>query len=308
MTPLKLNAILLIAAIFGGFFVPQLAPYLPKLVLPMLAILVFLSARKINISTPTKHELAITFELFGVSYLILSSIYILLGFAITEPGVQIGIWLLALMPPAINVIPLSELLKGNVKESMLATILSIFFAIFIIPIGTHFFFETDISIVSLIKVLMLGIIIPSIFGIICKKYTILDKPTDYIIPVANSLIFYILIGLNSALLIENVNNSYFWVIVGVLILAKCGFVSWINMKFKEFQSKDERIDVVLFASFKNIALAATIAISAFAQFIPGILIPIAIESVLFACQLLFIEYLLTDIVKHHIKKPLRKVK
>lgn len=300
MTSFKLNAIVLSIAIICGFALPTPAQNMSWAVLPLLALIVFLSARKVHISIPTKHEFAVTIELFAVSYFVLSAIYVLLGLGISEPGVQIGIWLLALMPPAINVIPLSQLLKGNVKESMLAAILGLIVAMIVIPVGAHFFFGTAISTIGLAKVLVLGILIPSGIGIVCRKLTFLDKPTSYIIPTVNALIFYVLIGSNSDILISNVDSLYFWTIVGVLIFVKCGFVSWINMKFAEFQSKKERVDVVLFASFKNVALAAAIAMVAFPN-VDGILIPIAIESVLFCGQLLFIEHLLTGVVKQHVK-------
>ena len=296
MTSAKTNIILVVLAIIAGFALPFPAQHFFGLILPLIAILVFLSARKLNLAAPTKHEFAVTIELFGVSYFVLSAIYVLLGLAIAEPEIQIGIWLIALMPPAMNVIPLSKLLKGDVKESMLAGILSIIVAMLVIPIGSYFFFGTNVVMTSLAKVLILGVIIPAGIGIVCRNVKVLDKPTEWLIPIANAVIFYILIGSNSQLLIDNFNNSYFLAIVGVLLLVKLGFVSWVNMQFAQLQSKKENIDVILFASFKNIGLAAAIAVSAFPDFMPGVLIPIAIESVLFAGQLIFIEYLVSKTV------------
>jgi len=292
MTNAKTNIILVLVALIAGFLIPTPAKSLLFLIFPLMGLLVFLSMRKLNLTLPTTHEFAVTIELFGVSYFVLSAIYVLLGLAIFEPDIQMGIWLIALMPPAISVIPLSKMLKGDVRESMLAGILSIVVAMLVIPIGAYFFFGENIVLTSLAKVLILGVIIPAGVGIVCRNMKFLDKPTEWIIPVANALIVYILIGANSRVLIDNTNNSYFWAIVGVLFLVKCGFVAWINMQFAKLQSKEEQVDVILFASFKNIGLAAAIAVSAFPDFLPGILIPIAIESIFFGGQLIFVEYLI----------------
>jgi predicted Na+-dependent transporter len=301
----KAKIVLPIATVLA-FIVPSTITQqfsLTQYLIPLLAVLMVFSSKNFLFTRPSKHELVLTSYLFAINYILISGLYIILGyFLLPESAYKIGLFIIAITPPAVNIIPYTVLLKGNLKESMFAETISFLSALVIVPLATYILFSSTATTLGIIKVLVYVIVIPILLGQVLryieqKKHFSLSW-SKYILAVGNALIFFILIASNKQRIIDSFLNgdSAFWIVVGILLFVKFVFVLWIYYIVGKRLAWTETIDVVLFASFKNIGLAVGLITTIFAnnpQIISFALSVVAIDSLLFIVQLIFLEWLLT---------------
>jgi len=304
---LPLNRILLLSSVIIGLLLPLSQPTLnalKSLLIPILAIIMFLSVKNFHYSLPTKHEMSMSLKFLLVNYGVLSLTYILLGwFVIDNPAIRTGFWILAVIPPALNIIPLSAMYKGNLRESLFAGTLSLLLALILIPIMTRFVFQAGSSVGAILEVLIFIILIPFILGVgvqqLQKKGHLQIPGESYITPAGNAILFFILIALNKDLLFSHsLMLKDLLGVLGLLLVGKIAVGIWIYRMFLKAK-KDERIDALFFASFKNVALAATITMTLFADKLT--MLPVTWDIFLFIGQLIFIEMLFA-------KHPIRRLK
>ena len=194
---------------------------------------------------------------FGINYLLLSGLILGMSFSLKDEALRQGFVVMAAVPPAIAVLPLSKLLEGDANLSLYAETICYLASLVLMPaIILLFTGIAGASFTYIIKIILLLILLPIIGSRFLMKARIDPVPP---INLGFFLVTYIVIGLNS--------NSMFGVIPAVAIIAfvrtfLVGGAVYLAAKLAGIQLQ-KRISFTLFASFKNLGMAAAISMTIF---------------------------------------------
>lgn len=280
---------------------PQAAPFLEPYLVPLLALAMTLAVKDLHIKFPKKREVAHMAWLLGINYIALGGSYILAAsILIDNPLHRAGFFLIALVPPAINIVPFSLLFKGNIHLATITEVVGYLLALFVVPIGAAAFFDASISLWRVFKILLILILVPIFLGKLIHTTEKKFKPFTYtneLIVLANGFIMYILIGLNRDTIFTN--PQVIWPIILVLIFVKFIFVYIVYKSLKHNLAQKDKIEYVLFASFKNVGVATAIGLVLFG---PQATLPMAFNSMFFMALTIILEWVFAKYAK---KTPIR---
>ncbi|HLP79560.1 MAG TPA: hypothetical protein VK158_02925 [Acidobacteriota bacterium] len=281
----------LLTACLLALILPIDASAFKPAVIYILCVILVLSSKQLSFQMPTRRELKITVKLFFTNYALTSSVLVALGFI--YPSYAVGFWLLALVPPAINVIPFSNLLGGDTRSAVFAELLSFVSALVIAPALAYLLLKQSIDISLLVKTMSIALIIP-----LCAAYFV--KKTEKklgsipfsseITTFGNAAIFFIIISSSRLTLFDAAKHASFWAMILVFIALKV-VVSFILRYVLARSSKREMVDFLLFSIFKNTGLAAGLV--AVLDVVPMSTLPIAVDSAFFAIYFMFTHWLLS---------------
>jgi BASS family bile acid:Na+ symporter len=258
----KNTAFILTLAVAFGFFLPGPAERIEPLVIPALFLMMAFSMVGIDLGfPPIRRALAG----FLINYLILSGLILLLASAVLEEeALVLGFVVMAAVPPAVAVVPLTKLLAGDVRLALHSETLSYLASIALTPLiisiyareaGAGEGMGAEVGGETLELVLLL-IFLP----ILASKW-VGRLRIDPAHPINAGLfaVTYIVVGLNSSAISMEV--------AGVLLIAVArtfasGAIVYAAALFAGIE-RPQRIAYTLFASFKNLGLAATLALLLF---------------------------------------------
>lgn len=281
------------AAILLAFFLPELSESLQPYLIPTLILMMTLSTKDLEFSHFNRNPHTVR-NLILTNYVLLSGLYILLALIFIEQvEYRNTIWLLGIMPPAVGIIPLSYMLKGDPKISFIAEFISYIIALIYVPIVSLMLFQQMVNPFELIRILSLVLIIPLMLSrllrVLERRWHIQESMNKFIITVLYSISFFIIIGVNKEAILADWKTVA--VLIGVLSILKFGIGTLMYIYLKQRISYEKDVIYILFATFKNGGAAMAIAIMLF-----GIeaTLPLAINAMLVPLYILFLEILLKD--------------
>ncbi len=251
----KNTALILVLAVALGFFVPGPAEKLEFLVIPALFLMMAFSMAGIDLRLPPIRGAAAGFLL---NYLFLSGLILLLApMVLEEEALRLGFVVMAAVPPAVAVVPLTKLLEGDVRLALYSEALSYLASLVLTPLIIFLFAgEAGVEVAETAKIVFLLILLP----ILASRYVGRLK-IDPVHPINAGLfiVTYIVVGLNS--------NAISTEATGVLLIAFArtflsGAIVYAGAVFAGVD-RPQRIAYTLFSSFKNLGLAATLALLLF---------------------------------------------
>jgi BASS family bile acid:Na+ symporter len=195
---------------------------------------------------------------FLLNYLFLSGLILLLASMILEEEVLVlGFVVMAAVPPAVAVVPLTKLLDGDVRLALYSEALSYLGSLVLTPLIIFLFAgEAGVEVGETAKIVLLLILLP-----ILASRRVSRLKIDPANPINAGLftVTYIVVGLNS--------SSISTEAAGVLLIAFArtflsGAIVYAGAAFAGVD-RPQRIAYTLFASFKNLGLAATVALLLF---------------------------------------------
>src|SRR3989344_7486271 len=170
MNFLKRAQVVIFICLILGFLLPQwgvpLKPYIIWALLLMNTLaLVKMDMPKFkgNVKNISK-QLIIAFTLTPIILIILAQF--------VDPTYKGAFYIMAAMPPAVAILPLLYLLKGDLDTGMSVQFLSYLFTFIFTPAIIYIFLREVISLYEIFKILFLLIIIPFILSRIIKKFNI----------------------------------------------------------------------------------------------------------------------------------------
>ncbi len=198
-----------------------------------------------------------------INYGLLTSLIIFLSMVfVKDLDLRFGFILMASMPPAVLIVPLSKLLKGNVNASMFSIgvlylaslVISPFLLSLFLPVG-------HVALEPFLKTLLITILLPLFLANLFSHINFFRKTTKYHVSIINFsvfLILYILIGINQSIFLKDFRDLF---IVSGICFARTflsGFLTlyictWLGI------GRDDSISYMLFGSYKNLSLTAVIA-------------------------------------------------
>jgi BASS family bile acid:Na+ symporter len=264
------NFILFVALVLG-LLLPRGSRWTEHLTLPALSIVMSLSTMGVSGSLFRSPRSLIIPALFGLvmNYVVLGSFILgISALVIYEDAIWKGFVLLAVVPPAVAIIPFSDLLGGNSTYSIVGIIGAYFGALIIMPLmlftflGFRFFDPGSVSVLTIFL-----IIVPLVISriLLWKK---LDKQLKAVKGAITNWCFFIVtyttVGLNHTVFLREPLTLA--PVIGIAI-ASTFFLGLIIGWVGKFFRIDAKIttSLVLLGTFKNYGLAAGIALALFSE-------------------------------------------
>ena len=248
---------LVLGVVSGGF--PW---YTKEISMASLAILMTLSLANVRIGEARgRDHLEHSLWALVLNYGALTLLLLLLGLAFPSdlwPG-----WvLMAAAPSAISVVPFTGIFGGRTTKSLFSTAVNYIAALALMPAITLLLIGSSVDVRSLVESLLILIVLPMVVSRLVARADISKTTSTSLINVSFAVLIFAVAGANRKAFVGD----------PVIVLAICaaGFVRTFGIGLgtelslkKMGMQKDERISYVLFSSFKNLGLTATLAIALF---------------------------------------------
>jgi len=259
---LESYTVMMLLGLVLGLLAGGLPAYTKEVSMASLAILMTLSLSNVRIGeTRNREHLKHAALALVVNYVLLTGLILAIGMLFSDdlwPG-----WvLMAAAPSAVSIVPFTTVLGGQTSKALFSTAANYIVALGLMPVMTLLLMGSAVSTMSLVYSLLLLIVLPMLASRVVLRANI-SKP-------ANTS----MMNLMFALLIFAVAGSNRDAFLGepLIVLAVSGacvvrtFGSGLATEFILRSSgvpKQSRISYVLFASYKNLGLTATLAIALF---------------------------------------------
>ena len=209
--------------------------------------------------------------MLALNYGYLSVIILIIGSFFSEE-LWWGWVLMAAAPSAISVVPFTSILGGSTQKALFSTSANYLAALVLMPVMSLALIGSAVSVVSLVTSLLLLIVLPMSASRVLMRWNI-DKASRTTV---TNLSFFVLIfavaGSNREAFLDDISMVVAVSAACIIRTFGTGFLSEVILR--RFRvPKEDRIHVVLFTSYKNLGLTATLAI---ALFEPAVAIPATI--------------------------------
>ncbi len=278
---------LLVIALVLGILVPNYALLLKPYITILLAIVMSLSLSGLALKmlTPIKYTLKPLVMGVFLNH-ILFGVFIFLGslFFYHDKEIFYGMIVIAATPPGVAIIPFTVKLKGDILNSIIGTFGAFIASVILAPLILSFVGDTDISPISIIKLMGYLIVIPFIVSRLLRLRMVLpivEKSRGAIIDVGFAFIIYVSVGINShvfnsdILLLSKIAIALLFVMVIV-----ASIYSFIFNRKKEYP---QRISQKLLFGIKSSGFAVVTSLDLFGD---RAAIPATVMSVLVLLYLL----------------------
>jgi len=257
--PLMVAAGLVAGLVTGGLPDPYSTPVLEVvLIVSMTFALTEISFRGISAKAET-HGVAIS---FAMNYVALGSLTLACGLLSPDPEIRNGWVLVAAVPPAIGVVPLTSYLRGDVRRSLISNAILYLLGLITVPALTLLFLGQSVPASNLVLQTVLLIGLPLGLSRPLRSWNRIHdfRPTG----VSVAFFFSVLIIAGST---RGALLSHLDLIPTLSILA---FLRTYGLGLAVFGAtmvlavpRNSRIALMTFAGFKNTALAVVLAIAFF---------------------------------------------
>ena len=245
-------------AIIAGILIGGFPAYGNEIATLSLIIAMTLSISNIPFRVKVE-EIKDVFVAFLLNYGLLSIFIIFLGYLIHDYFE--GFIVMAAAPPAIAIVPLSSILKGDERHSLFSIIFLYTAAIFIMPLMIYLFLAKEVNSILLVKNVILLILLPMLISRLL--YRKIDERKGRIITnICFFLLVFSVIGKNKQFIFEELS------LLAILSVVMAARTIGIGFFVKSIASRagierSKIINYTLFSSFKNEGLVMIIASSLF---------------------------------------------
>jgi BASS family bile acid:Na+ symporter len=194
-----------------------------------------------------------------LNYGLLSGLILLLSYNLEDEALRQGFIVMAAVPPAVAVLPMTRLLCGDVLRSLYSEALSYLASLLLMPaIIFAFTRQTGISLSYLLQISVVLILLPALASRLARRL-----PIDPALPINLGFfaITYTVIGLNQGTL---------WQVSGAVAAIALARTFAIGLAIYAAallagRSGPEAISYTLLGSYKNLGLAAAVSLMLFGQ-------------------------------------------
>jgi bile acid:Na+ symporter, BASS family len=257
-------AAFLLGLLFGGY-----AYLLKDFLLPCLVLIMSLGTSQISRFelSRVRDYLWDIFIVFVINYIFLSGIILLANhLIIKDHDLYVGFVIMAAIPSAVAVLPFTFLLKGEMMVSLFGSIGLYLLALVMAPfISLNLLDVGRIETPRLIYALVLMILLPFVLSRILLRWKAFHRVKDQgsiLVNIAFLIIIYTVIGMNRSTFLGHFDIL---IVVSTIAFLRTFFSGHLVDLLLRLAGTDRkrRMSYVLFGSFKNLGLAATIALVLF---------------------------------------------
>lgn len=265
---LKNSGFIFLLAAALAFVYPNLAVHLKQYIVPALILLMTFSLTEVKLrGLDIRADLSSIAVALMLNYVFLSGIILVLTILlIRDVSLFRGFVVMAAIPPAIATVPLSTLLKGDTRLALIANasiyMLSILLvpAILLLSLGTSAVAPLQILVVLLELIILPLFISRAIIRV--PYYEQLKEDRNILINLGFFIVIYVVIGLNRDILLH---ESSTLLLVSIIAFMRTFFSGTLVHKIGRMLGIpfERNVTYTLFGSYKNLGLAATIALLLF---------------------------------------------
>ncbi len=248
MNVLKNTSIMIFVGLILGFILPQYGANVKFLLVPLLILMNLFAMKNIDIPNLMEHRKNLI-KIIIVAFTIFPVIMILLTFFVSNPDYRGAMYIMAAMPPAVAIIPLTHLLGGKTDITLPAQFFAHIVTLVFTPALIYFFLRETISVYEILKTLVELVIIPFILSRFIKKVKYDFKAETNLIL---AYTFYVAIAISyNSIITDWFNLIPLFFIIFLSSFVPFGFALWLFRK----KEVGMRIVYVLFSMHKNVGLA-----------------------------------------------------
>jgi len=208
-----------------------------------------------------RRELRAFSAAFFWNYVVLTGLVLAFAFLTPDPDLRAGWVVMAAVPSAIAVVPLTSIFRGNVRSTLISTALLYGAALVLFPAVTIVFAGRTTPPADLAVQTILQIGVPIVASRALTRVPAMERHR----PTGVNLSFLVLVAV-----VAGANRSAFADLGLVLSLSGAGLLRTFGIGLAVFglatvlkRPQDQRIAWTLFGSFKNLGLTALLAFSIF---------------------------------------------
>ena len=266
---LKNSNLVFLIAFLLGLFLGDYASLLKEYLLPALVLIMSLSTTQVTLTelTHVKKYIRDILFVFVINYPFLSGLILLANhLLIKDHDLYVGFVVMAAIPSAVAVLPFTYLLRGEMLVSLMGSASLYLIALVMAPLISFNFLDVGrIELPKLISALVQMILIPFLVSRLLLKWKgfhRIKENTNVLVNLAFFLIIYAVIGMNRSIFLKHFDIL---IIISSIAFIRTFVSGHIVDLFSRLAgtSRERRMSYVLFGSFKNLGLAAAIAIVLF---------------------------------------------
>ncbi len=253
------TTLVLILSVLFGLVLPGPAVATEAWVTPALMVMMAFSLTEFNLSGNIKSagDLKRSFLGLFLNYGLLSGLILLLSHGLEDDAIRQGFIIMAAVPPAVAVLPMTRILNGDMRLSFSGEILSYLASLLLMPLIIYLFFrQAGISPLYLLQISIVLILIPALASRLVRLL-----PVNPLLPINLGffLVTYTVIGLNQGALWSD-GGSVVWISFARTFAV--GLVVYVLARSAGLD-KEHSISFTLLGSFKNLGLAAAVSLLLF---------------------------------------------
>jgi BASS family bile acid:Na+ symporter len=258
-----------LAAFLLGIVLGGHASFFKGYILPALVLIMTLSTTQIALSelTQFRNYFRDILWVFVINYIFLSGLILLTNYLlIKDPDLYVGFVVMAAIPPAVAVLPFTYLLRGEMTVSLIGAASLYLLALVVAPfISVQFLDVGEIDPLKLFSVLIQLILIPFIASRLLLKWKIFHRVKgnmNIFVNLGFFIVIYVVIGMNRSTFLSHFEILALVSSIAFLRTFVSGHLVDLFSRLTGID-RERRISYVLFGSFKNLGVAASIAIILF---------------------------------------------
>ncbi|WP_461458834.1 hypothetical protein [Methanothrix sp.] len=250
------STLVLILSVLLGLVLPGPAGATEALVTPALMVMMAFSLTEVDLGRDIKSSGSLKSGFLGIiiNYGLLSGLILLLSYSLPDESLRNGFVIMAAVPPAVAVLPMTRILKGDMSLSFAGEILSYLASLLLMPLIIYLFVhQTGISPIYLLQISIVLILIPALASRLVRLI-----PINPVLPINLGffLVTYTVIGLNQGALWTD-GWSVAWISIARTFAV--GLAVFILARSAGLKSS-QAISLTLLGSFKNLGLAAAVSL------------------------------------------------
>ncbi len=216
------------------------------------------SLTDVNLSA-TLGQVSLKSSMLGLAlnYGLLSGLILLLSSSLHDEALRQGFIVMAAVPPAVAILPMTRILNGDMPLSLHSEAISYLASLVLMPAIIYAFTrQTGISPIFLVQISLLLILLPALASRIVRRISI-----DPVLPINLGFFWvtYTVIGLNQGALWGDLDRVYWIALARTLGI---GLAIYIAARLAG-SDRSHAISYTLLGSFKNLGLAAAISLMLF---------------------------------------------
>lgn len=258
MSLLKNSSFVLVLSILFGLIWPGPAQYSEWLITPVLMIMMAFSLNDVDLSaTPGRGSLKSTMLGLALNYGLLSGLILLMSHGLQDEALRQGFIVMAAVPPAVAVLPMTRILNGDMRLSLYSEAVSYLASLVLMPAIIYAFTrQTGISLVYLVQISLLLILLPALASRVVRRISI-----DPVLPINLGFFWvtYTVIGLNQGALWGDMGTVSWIALARTLGI---GLAIYMAARLAG-QDRSHTISYTLLGSYKNLGLAAALSLMLF---------------------------------------------
>ena len=211
----------------------------------------------------TKDSLKVGLYSIVLNYGLLSGIILMISL-LFDGGLRYGFVVMAAVPTAVMVMPLTAILKGKMEYVLVSTSMIYILSAFLTPSMIYILLGREVAIANIIYTTFILILLPLLASRIIRKIHLSDKLSDAVINICFFVLILGIVGKNRDFLFYNQLTVVVVTLMNILRTFGPGIgITWLG-KIR-CVSREKLIPFSLFASFKNDGLAILLCLSLFPE-------------------------------------------